>query len=1028
MAVLIRRGLASGYKQEVIERERAIGVTIQIGNNEINIVNVYVPNDSGEQLAFIVHLYDRLAGKKNLILIGDFNHVVDNRLDRLPQSNEKLKREQEEWKIFYKNMKLQELTDFPAGQFTWSNRNASSRIDRIYINDRLKGATNEAKYDRILDHTLSDHRLVTGSIQLTSSSRWSETSRSCKTWKMNNETLGLPGVDERILEILDSYSNGQASGPGWYDEMISKIRRFLIGAQRTANDLRRFEINSLTEEYNDLCRTGERTGRMAVIENEISNYYEKKNNALKIRNRVARRQFFKVPTRAVLELDNRQAAQARIDELEIDGRVSDSQEEIARHLDSFYRNLYTKREMSADVSQYKFKMRAVAKPETLERLSRDYTLGEVEEVIRGLQDSSPGLNGLTVAFFKRYWPSFGPLLLKLANSDDFEPPKQFKTSYVKLIPKKKKQNMSANDYRPITITNVDYRIFSKLLTNRLRTANDEIFGPYQFCAMDERKPHDLLYMITGLIHDSNVFNRPLLMASIDQYKAFDMIDHGYLKRALQHVNVGPRAQQIIEKLYDNAKTNLLVNGRFMPDIQVTSGLKQGCPLSMWLYMVCIEEALVRINENKEIKGYEVRILDKNEIKVRAYADDLTLFLVNEQSIRIAIDELKAWGDVSGAVINDKKTQILPIKRQARLVGYETVQEMKVLGIQFDTLGPAKSNTVAVMSKFKQELYLWSSAKMNVIDRIVALRTFILSKVWYVASFVPLSSKQQEELDRSMHLFIWNSSKREYVKRKTLIKDMEHGGLGMVCLKSKLSSIALKYFARATVKYKQPEYQFALRWFKSHLSKLGILSYNSFSPLRSKPLIIEHAEKSLIAYKEIMKARYKVQEIGKKNLKELYLVFREKEEVKPKCETEIFRSSWKETYNRIHAQDLSTKYRASNYRFLMNGLPTGDNMGAKENCYLCGTKKESVKHLLDDCPFSKRLSSSLSSVGLTPRDLSYEKILLNDYKCKNQIAAISKFKHVIWTARNKRRTAHTPIEQLATGCLAILHKLINDPFD
>ena len=159
-----------------------------------------------------------------------------------------------------------------------------------------------------------------------------------------------------------------------------------------------------------------------------------------------------------------------------------------------------------------------------------------------------------------------------------------------------------------------------------------------------------------------------------------------------------------------------------------------------------------------------------------------------------------------------------------------------------------------------------------------------------------------------------------------------------------------------------------------------------------------------------------------------MVFREKEEVKPKCETKIFRPSWKETYKKIHAKDLSTKYRVSNYRFLMDALPTNDNLGANEKCYLCGTKPESVKHLLDDCPFSKGVFGSLSSVGLTQNDHDYVKILLNEYKTKDQVTAVSKFKHVIWIARNKKRNSSTPIKQLEKDSIAILQKLINDPLD
>ena len=1027
VATLVRRSLASRIKAEIIMSERAVAVSFQLDGREINIVNVYVPNDPNEQMAFVESLYEALATRRNLVLAGDFNHVVDNRADRFPPSAEKPRKEQEAWKKFYEHLDLKELTDFPAGQFTWTSAKASSRIDRIYISNRMSRTCKEASYQSVLTVTFTDHKMVTGLIKLAGEDG---RSRPTKNWKLNSETLKLPGVDGMITDILRSYDcEHQPGDVSWYDEMVSKVRRVLMTAQRRAADLRSFGIDSLVEEYNALCQPTSQPDneRMDVVKREIEAFYSRKNESVKIQDRLLKKRFFNMPTKAVLERVNRQASQQRIERLDINGRVTESPEEIERHLDSFYRDLYTKRTMRGDVGQFGFRMKTIS-ANTSDQLSKDFGIGELEEVIKGLQESSPGLNGLTSAFFKRYWKCYGQLLLRLINAEDFKPPEQFLRSYMKLLPKTRKQNMSANDFRPITISNVDYRIFAKLLVNRLKKANDEVFGAYQQCAMDDRKPHDLLYLMTGLIHDANVFSRPLLVTSIDQYKAFDMIDHEYLKGALEHVNIGPRAQRIVKELYKGSRTRLMVNGRLTRDIMVTNGLKQGCPLSMWLYMVCIEEALVRIDENKKIKGYEVRILDKNEVKVRAYADDVTLFLANEASAELAIEELKRWGAVSGAIINDKKTQVMPVKHRRKLSAFETVDEMKVLGITFDRTGPAKQNTTKVINRLKQDIFLWSSAKMNVIDRIVALKAFILSKVWYVASFTAFTDGQLKEIDRYLHQFVWDS-RMETVKRKTIIREVKDGGLGMVCLKSKVRSISLRYFTRATVKYKKIEYQFAIRWFKTQMAKLGINNYNIITPLVSKPDFIKQVENAIEAYKEASKGKLDVREIGRRNLKQLYQEYLAKEMVRPKCESAFTVANWPKVYKRIHEKDLSTKYRALNYRILMNGLPTCDKFREKGKCFLCNTKRtEDIRHLLVECPFSQMIFSTLASHGLAPADLTYEKIVLNGYEGKKQRLVASKYKHAIWDARNKSRLEHTPLEKLLKSTAHSLKNLIKDPYD
>jgi hypothetical protein len=77
-----------------------------------------------------------------------------------------------------------------------------------------------------------------------------------------------------------------------------------------------------------------------------------------------------------------------------------------------------------------------------------------------MKDSSLGPNGSSRNFFKKFLPNITEFFLKLINNMDNHAPKQFKTSYIKLIPKISNKNI--NDYRPTTVTNYEYRIFAKI--------------------------------------------------------------------------------------------------------------------------------------------------------------------------------------------------------------------------------------------------------------------------------------------------------------------------------------------------------------------------------------------------------------------------------------------------------------------------------------------------------------------------------------------------------------------------------------
>ena len=71
----------------------------------------------------------------------------------------------------------------------------------------------------------------------------------------------------------------------------------------------------------------------------------------------------------------------------------------------------------------------------------------------------------------------------MLNNIDQYTPKQFKSSYIKLIPKHNNNNKTINDYRPITVINYEYRIFAKVILKRLRNFNDLIFDEQQNCSI-----------------------------------------------------------------------------------------------------------------------------------------------------------------------------------------------------------------------------------------------------------------------------------------------------------------------------------------------------------------------------------------------------------------------------------------------------------------------------------------------------------------------------------------------------------------
>ena len=239
------------------------------------------------------------------------------------------------------------------------------------------------------------------------------------------------------------------------------------------------------------------------------------------------------------------------------------------------------------MDEYVFKINPINDEKLIEKMNSEFNIKDIFETIDEMEDSSPGPNGLTRLFFKKFLPYFSKFFVVMLNNIDQYTPKQFKSSYIKLIPKHNNKNKTIIDYRPITVTNYEYIIFAKVIVRRLRNFNDLIFDEQQHCSIKDRKIDDIIHMIRDFIHDSKMKNKVLKIISIDQKKAFDSIIHSYLFKLLKRINIGNRLIKIIENLYNGSVTRLNINGMLLEEIKVKKSIKQGDPLSMWLYILAL---------------------------------------------------------------------------------------------------------------------------------------------------------------------------------------------------------------------------------------------------------------------------------------------------------------------------------------------------------------------------------------------------------------------------------------------------------
>ena len=103
-----------------------------------------------------------------------------------------------------------------------------------------------------------------------------------------------------------------------------------------------------------------------------------------------------------------------------------------------------------------------------------------------------------------------------------------------------------------------------------------------------------------------------MIISIDAEKAFDKIQHPFMIKTLQKVDIAGTCLNIIKAIYDKPTDSIILSDEKLKPFPVRSGTRQGCPLSPLLFDIVLEVLATAFREEKEIKGIQI---GKEEVKL-----------------------------------------------------------------------------------------------------------------------------------------------------------------------------------------------------------------------------------------------------------------------------------------------------------------------------------------------------------------------------------------------------------------------------
>ena len=247
-------------------------------------------------------------------------------------------------------------------------------------------------------------------------------------------------------------------------------------------------------------------------------------------------------------------------------------------------------------------------------------------------NKSPGSHGLTAEFYKTFWFSVGDLVVASFNESykSGELSTSQKQSIIVLLAKKDTDRQFLKNWRPISLLNTDCKIAPSVLALRIKTVLPSLIHSDQIGYIKCRLINDAVRTIADIIHHTNKENKPGALLFLDFKKAFDTVSFNYLLKCLKRFNFGPSFINWIQVLYKNANSCVMNGGISSGFFNIERGVRQGDPLSPYLFIIGIELLASAIRENDQIRG--ISIVNKI-IKTVLYADDITIAVNDKHSAK-----------------------------------------------------------------------------------------------------------------------------------------------------------------------------------------------------------------------------------------------------------------------------------------------------------------------------------------------------------------------------------------------------------
>lgn len=719
------------------------------------LINIYNSCDSGIRAATWENIQEFcLSSNLPCLVAGDFNEVLSSR-DR--GSNHFDEAGSSKFQEFVSNLHLIEITP-SNGWFTWFRGQSKSKLDRIFVQSEWIAAFPSLKAS-ILRRSVSDHCPL---LLQSQSEDWGPrpfrfqnawlTHKGCQkliddTW-LNSGGLSLTEKLKRVKNELKSWNSHIF---GNIDSSISRLEDTIQYWDNVANDrdLDPDEIITRSQAQLDLWGWLRRK-KIHWAQNSRVNW-------LKLGDRNSK--FFHTCASIRRRKNN-------ISVLEIEGEKITDPEKIKKEAILFYRNLFSEKNRTRPFFSH-LSFNQISETQANDLIA-PFSHTEIDEAVASCNPSkSPGPDGFNFHFIKASWHSikedFYLMIHEFWQTGIL--PRGSNVAFIALIAKIETPS-GFKDFRPISMVGCVYKVIAKLLARRLKRVMSDLVGPHQSSFIEGRQILDSAFIVGELLDSCKHSSKGSVMLKLDFHKAFDCVSWSFLDWTLEKMGFPLTWRKWISSCVTSAAASVILNGSPSMPFKLQRGLRQGDPLSPFLFILIAEVLSLMIKKATSLNLWSGIAVCKNGplLTHLQFANDTIIFAAQDMEALTNIKKILILFELtSGLQINFHKSELLGINTsQFWLQEAAAKLHCKVGSFPIVYLGLPIGGTISRISlwdplieKMKKKLVSWKGKLLSIGGRITLLKASLSNLPIYYMSLYPLPQGVIDKIIKIQRNFIWS---------------------------------------------------------------------------------------------------------------------------------------------------------------------------------------------------------------------------------------------------------------------------------